>query len=336
MQQHFSDTESLAADPQFVAWVRAGKPAATGEAWEAWAAADPQRRRWMAEATELVEALRFPVTDPAPEVIDEEWARFLQASKTSVAPATPPEKEAVPPTREITRKPRRRWLIAATLLLLISTGLLWWLASPSVCATDYAERETIVLRDGTRVILHPNSILTVRQWDDGARSVSLDGQAFFEVARQPDRPFTVAAGEMTVTVLGTRFNLENRTGRQIVALEEGSVRLGTGADEDQTLAPGEVATFTTAARGLVKSRPASLETYVSWRDGYWKLESESLENIARRLTETFGVEVVFSDPALAGRKLSGTLAADELDVLLSQIGGLLDLSVTHEGGTVRF
>ena len=122
--------------------------------------------------------------------------------------------------------------VAAVFVPLIIVGLIWQynVKAPEVVVyTTTTERDTVTLDDGTTVIMNVNSELRYAQ-SSTKRSVELEGMAYFDVARDESKPFVIVAGEGEVTVLGTKFTVENIEDREriCVSVNEGKVKLEVG------------------------------------------------------------------------------------------------------------
>ncbi|MCG8696066.1 MAG: FecR domain-containing protein, partial [Minwuiales bacterium] len=132
------------------------------------------------------------------------------------------------------RNHRFRWAIAATLLLTIGTTV--WLAinedsltEPEtqlrVVETKESEHRSIELEDGSTIALGAASSLSVN-YSGKRRTVVLEaGEALFEVAKDPNRPFVVLAGNGTITAVGTAFNVRRDADRVVVTVTEGEVEV---------------------------------------------------------------------------------------------------------------
>jgi transmembrane sensor len=324
MQRHLPDIASFAVDPGFVAWVH-GKRVAEDDRWNQLANGDEEQRIRLRKAIEFVKGLDLAPTPVSSEQIDTDWQRLVQ-QRSAAAPVRPLHLRSRP----------RKWLaLAATLLLLLTSGLAWaYLGSMADYHTDFAERSSVKLDDGTIIDLQANSYLYVEEWSPEKRMVRLEGAAFFTVAHAPDRPFFVRAGPAKVIVLGTRFNVLNRNETPTVALEAGSISLQSAAAQT-TLVPGEIATVNTAG-DIRQEADGNLHYHTSWREGHWVLDKTSLRDLAARITANFGIEVHFKDIGFADTKLSGSLPADELNELINTLSLLLDHPVTSSGEAIVF
>jgi len=148
---------------------------------------------------------------------------------------------------------RRRILAAASfVLVVVAAAAVWWRTErfPSY-TTDIGERRSITLPDGSTVDLNARSKLRIEFTEDERRIVLLDGQALFQVAKDKNRPFTVASGEATVRAVGTQFDVNRRPNGTTVTVLEGRVAVystsrqeasPTGSAESQSAASAPNAT----------------------------------------------------------------------------------------------
>ncbi|MBN7823177.1 FecR family protein, partial [Bowmanella yangjiangensis] len=168
--------------------------------------------------------------------------------------------------------PRRRWrsLAAAACLVLLALLPAWLDVSPDGALTLVSGPQTpreVTLEDGSRIHLNCNTRLEVRLLAERREVELVQGQAFFEVARDVQRPFRVQAGEGSVQVLGTRFDV--RRGRELLAVsvESGRVALQPRADAPLVeLLAGDRAVYDGSRGTLLRSRVADGEV-ASWRSG---------------------------------------------------------------------
>ncbi|MVZ63091.1 FecR family protein [Sphingobacterium humi] len=180
----------------------------------------------------------------------------------------------------------------------------------------------ICLTDGTKVWLNANSSLRYDANFVGTeRQVTLYGEAYFEVAKQADKPFIVKSGNQQIQVLGTHFNVEaysvncNKT-----TLMEGSIRLQTSKMQ-KLLKPGQQ--VLSNAAGDLKQQTADLQQVESWRKHTFVFQDAKLTQIAQELTRWYGVQVQV-DPAIAQQKFSGNIsrkqALEDLLAILQRTG----------------
>ncbi len=169
-------------------------------------------------------------------------------------------------------------------------------------AADYQLR----LSDGTVVYL--NSETTLRYpavFAGNERKVYLEGEAYFEVAKDPEHPFKVIVGQLEVEVLGTHFNVNAYPGQSGIAttLAEGKVRV---ADKGQevVLNPGEQAW---ATKNSLQVREVEVQEFTSWKDGLFRFRQMPLEEIMTQVYRWYGVKANFADKELAEITFTGVI-----------------------------
>ena len=239
------------------------------------------------------------------------------------------------------RRVKERWLVAASLaLLLVFSG---WLA----LQTDFlrlphieefsalpGHQTTVTLPDGTVVMLNGGTRLTydTKAFGRKIREVSLNGEAFFEVTKNKEVPFIVNNGEAQVKVLGTSFNVEGYSTdaaiRVTLASGKVSMRIADTSD-DCVLEPGQQAVYMKPEHRLVR-RQVKVDEVTAWREGEMYFDDLSLEEIARRLTRRFGVPVVIRSEALKQSRYNGAFTSKEdLERILSFLS-LMDVRLHYE------
>ncbi|PWS26322.1 hypothetical protein DHW03_16185 [Pedobacter yonginense] len=151
------------------------------------------------------------------------------------------------------------------------------------------------LSDGTKVILNANSSIKLPEvFGTDKRDVSLTGEAFFEVAKDPSRPFTVEANGTKTTVLGTKFNVSayGNSSHIQVALQEGSVEFSANADRDKMrLRPMEMATFSKNSKTLVRTA-FNLDAVSSWKTGQITFHHATFQDISERFKNSYGIVLI--------------------------------------------
>src|SRR3546814_7048246 len=111
--------------------------------------------------------------------------------------------------------------MAASVMLAFTVGLVWFSMRPTAYATEIGERQLAVLEDGSQVSLDAATKVNVRMKEAGRQVELLAGRAKFDVAKDPQRPFTVAAGDKLGVAGGTSFSVGLIEGQFGVILYEG-------------------------------------------------------------------------------------------------------------------
>jgi len=169
----------------------------------------------------------------------------------------------------------------------------------------------IVLPDGTGVWLNAASSLKYPTAFKGKeRHVELNGEAYFEVAKNKDLPFTVTANEVNVKVLGTHFNIMAYKDEPSVntTLLEGSVMLNAN-NKQALLVPGQQGI---AAKNSeqIELKTVNVEDAVAWKNQYFSFRKESIESVMRKIERWYDVEVKYQGD-MKGKVLGGSISRSE-------------------------
>ena len=153
------------------------------------------------------------------------------------------------------------------------------------------------LSDGTKVWLNSDSELRFPVTFVGdRRSVEIEGEAYFEVAKDEGKPFHVLANGSDIKVVGTSFNVMTYRGRTVTTLVEGKVCL-TYKDESVLMVPDRQAEVITET-GKILMREVDARNFTLWKAGVFYFENAALETIAERLSQWYDVNIIFNDEAL--------------------------------------
>ena len=164
--------------------------------------------------------------------------------------------------------------------------------------TTSGSRSRILLDDGTEVWLNAGSKLTCDNlFSIKNRNISLEGEAYFHVTRNEVLPFVVDAGEVSIQVLGTKFNVRSYDNDAYidVTLSEGKIALRKDSDETvYHLQPAQEAIYDKSA-GKISIKPTDPAEKLSWIDGRFFFNEFTLMEISKRLERTFDVSFVFEN-----------------------------------------
>jgi ferric-dicitrate binding protein FerR (iron transport regulator) len=252
-------------------------------------------------------------------------------------------------TLEIKKKPHTLWKwlsYAAVAFVCISLGIgsHWYymrqvpLSDPLdyVVSADNGQRASVVLPDGTKVWLNSHTKLNYKS-DYGVkeRSVSLSGEAYFEVSKDTLRRFLVNAGDMEVEALGTAFNVKayEEDDEVVTTLFEGSVRTVVGK-EFVILSPDESAVFNKSSHILSVNHPTNASYARLWRTNELAFSGESLEEIAVLLNRMYNVEVRFLSNKIKGYSFSGVIRNNSLDNVFEIISLTAPITYVSVGDTI--
>lgn len=253
--------------------------------------------------------------------------------------------ELIPGAQQLAERPQRRparrrplrlvLAAAAVLLVVLGVGSAWWLLRPPVYQTVAGEQKTVVLEDGTRMILNTDTRVVV-DYHKGQRDVRLDhGEALFEVAHNAERPFVVHVGERQVRALGTVFDVRGDSDHLTVALFKGSVRISHSGNAPPeaplaravVLAPGERLTLHPGAKAVVDH--PDMAQIDAWRRGLVMFDNASLAQAIAELNRYGGTPVRIADPTLADLRVSGVFSTGDPAEFASAVARLHGLEVAR-------
>ncbi|GET25616.1 FecR family protein [Prolixibacter sp. NT017] len=192
----------------------------------------------------------------------------------------------------------------------------------------------LVLSDGTRVWLNSDSELTFPMRFSGkTREISLKGEAYLEVAKNKNFPFVVDVKGISVTVLGTSFNIKAYDKIE-TTLVEGKVSIHTDASQDVVLTPNEQGVVSEDhSKVIVKHVDTRL--FTAWKDGVFAFRSMTLEEIMRTFERWYDVKVTFESDDLRNRRFTGNLKRyEDITPHLDMIGMTTDVDFKISGNKI--
>ncbi len=215
-------------------------------------------------------------------------------------------------------------------------------ASGITYATRNGERTSIILRDGTKVMLNVGSRLQVpRVYGTQTRSVFLEGEAEFIVEHNSARPFIVHAGETVVRDLATRFSVRayRNGGRTTVAVAEGRVAVYASTlqqPSSATLDAGHVATVL-LNQGLSVEKQRSPADYFGWTKGVLTFTHVPVGEALAQIARWYDVDCNVSDPGLLASDLTFSFTEKTLtEKELQDLGDVLGASIVRKGRLITF
>ncbi|WP_300910381.1 FecR family protein [uncultured Bacteroides sp.] len=229
--------------------------------------------------------------------------------------------------------PRRRILSlqffmkgAAAVAVLCVLG--WWTyymfaPIPMQTVSTLAETRSVTLPDQTTIVLNRYSSLSYpKRFRGKERKVQLEGEAYFEVSKDTAHPFKVETGKIEVQVLGTHFNVDAYPeDTEIKAtLLEGSVAVSLiGRTETKlVLSPNESAIYNKEQESLTLHTEKDAAEEVSWQEGILLFKNVPLQEIARKLSNTFRTDIRIEGTELQNYRMTATFADSEpLEEILS-------------------
>lgn len=254
-------------------------------------------------------------------------------------------------------------LVAVVATFVVTPGLF---GTSDELMTAVGERRSYILDDGTVVTLNTNTRLQL-DYSDARRAVTLiEGEASFDVAKNPEKPFVVYAGSGLVWAVGTAFNVRHDSGLVNIIVTEGRVKVFSDANakepvESESVAgdPHSIAVVQSQDdihvdidSALSRQREALLsagesiryrqlievikpidqeeaERKLSWRNGALVFKGETLEQAVAEISRYTDKKLVISDASLRSLRVGGHYKTDDIDALISSLGQGLGVSVTY-------
>ena len=257
------------------------------------------------EHERLAERWHISETGPSAEWIEQLEQKLDRLDKrTELAPVIPMGKRQMI---------GRRWWVAASVLVILAGGATWLIrqedkkaeegfnqsiaALSNVITTPKGQVKQTVLPDGSRIWLNAGSTIGYSATAFAKeRAVELSGEAFFEVASNPNLPFRVKIRQGEVLVLGTRFNVMSYEDEQVsqVTLVDGAVKM-INQSGSRTLQPGEQAAVDlSAGKADIKLiQGVNLERVVAWKDGSLEFDSTELHTVMKAISRTYDIEIQY-------------------------------------------
>lgn len=200
-------------------------------------------------------------------------------------------------------------------------------------ATATGESKTVVLEDGSTLVLDTDTHVSVA-FDQNKRRLTLTrGQAHFMAAADVGRPFQVTAGGMTVTAIGTSFDVVALPGRNAVTLIEGKVVVEAAPQANRSegprvvLSPGHRLAVGPDGR-LGPPEAVDLDSVLAWRQGRIEFDNTSVANAIAEINRYSKTKIRLLHRASARKHIDGVFRADQVEAFVTALCAYLDLEVT--------
>ena len=224
------------------------------------------------------------------------------------------------------------WKVAAVVLLAVS-ALLMMIQEDNDVQLVAESITKVSLSDSTKVTVNEGSTLVYqKKFNTAVRKVSLSGEAFFDVARNEEKPFVVQVGEVTVTVLGTSFNIKESEKSVNVAVSTGRVEVKS-AFGTEILSAGEQVTVNLDEKELTTANNSTSGTEQYWFSKKLIFAGSDMSNVLEDLESTYQVRINVKNEAILNCKLQATFEDQSIDEILEIISLSQGLTVeqTNEG-----
>jgi ferric-dicitrate binding protein FerR (iron transport regulator) len=324
--------EDFASNESFIAYYLRTDDAAI-QYWEDWISRHPEKIDEIFNAEQLLSKLNIRLSE---EEFDQQFQRFETFLKSETSQNDPIR------TKRRSFKGTKLVLALSVFIICLLTGLFFYYQGQNeLDSTAYIVKQNgfgkisrLWLSDGTKVTLNANSSLKFpKAFTADHRDVELQGEAFFEVAKDKNRPFTVLAKGTQTHVLGTKFNVSAYTNEELVkvALVEGSIELQAREKEKVILKPAEMATYSSST-GLTLSSFNNDEV-TAWKDGILVFHNAPFEEIAKQFKRVYNIELI-NESKVVNWSYSGQFDKADYVSVIKNICFAKNLKFTQQNQTV--
>lgn len=232
----------------------------------------------------------------------------------------------------------RKWFsVVASILVLIGFASAFFLSETPeqeqevvhnllIETTQWGQKSSIRLSDGTQITLNAGSSLEYPDsfQGDSIREVKLIGEAFFEVAKNPDQPFVIRTENVTTKVLGTSFNVNSYPFNDDISItvRTGKVQVQSTSNNGNVdtvyLAPNEKAQYNRSSNQIIKSAIEN-QNYLDWKNGIIRFSDITFLEASEMLSRWYGINIEFENSSLKECHVTARYEHAKLQVVLESI-----------------
>lgn len=259
--------------------------------WENWKTHHPEKLDEIYNAERLLDLMTLNLNDEELAFEFNRLESFLDKSY---------ENQTVKPQK---KQISFMFLVIMALLLIVS-GLFWFSSNKTATKSQeimisrtnpFGQRSIFVLSDGTKVTLNAHSTITFpKTFATNCRIVNLKGEAYFEVTKDINRPFSVKTEQITTKVLGTKFNVNTnlRDSNIQIALVEGKVSVSEENKKGEILLnPSQLLNYNANKQMFVKSNFLAADL-TAWKDGTLVFKNASFNDVASKIYNSYGITLI--------------------------------------------
>ncbi|MEQ9309540.1 MAG: FecR domain-containing protein [Balneolaceae bacterium] len=259
-------------------------------------------------------------------------------------------------TKKLHRLESSNWFVFAKVAAIFVVAMLIGVYSSQFLVTEEAEmvpilkeitmakgqRGSLTLSDGTKVSLNSESKISLPSvFKSDVREVYLEGEAYFDVAKNPNKPFIIYTKGTIVEVLGTSFSIRSFPEDGVVrtVVEEGVVSFRGDSESNDNgviLTAGKLGTFDLNNKSVTTEEPENLDLYLGWKNGYLAFQNSSMDNVKLALERKYDIQVEFNSTEIKELQLTAEFKSRMLKNVLETISMSLDLQYEIDDDVVYF
>ena len=270
-----------------------------------------------------------------PDAFDR-WLRKEKIHKNIARAIAQKDRQRYEELRRKDLRNRLTWKMAASALLIIGMGwgsyrLYEDMSAPKIAwiekSTRKGQKATIKLTDGTTVYLNVDSKLSFpKHFTQDKREVVLEGEAFFEVAKNAKRPFIVKSGDLTTTVLGTSFNIKAFEAEPLqVTVASGKVKVRANSRNSASSEVYLDSHQQVFYNGYLTKQEVDIGPLIAWKEKVLHFEEASLEEVVVVLERWFNVSITIENEQLRHCKISGKYSDEKLMNIMESLEHILGI-----------
>lgn len=307
-------------DDLLIKYIVGEADAAEQEQVRQWIAADPLNRQAYDRLYTIWENSKTPAAGKEPD-IDRAWEHFV---------AKRADHTAAPMSMRKGGAWKRVAAVAAVLLVLLCGGL-WYLNTTT--GLEYrteALAEVLTLPDQSTITLNRNSRLScARAFNRKDRTVNLEGEAFFDVAKNPEKPFIIHVKDIDVRVVGTSFNIRSGKDLTEIAVESGIVKV-MRKDKVYTLTAQDKLTLRNGQEDAEVTHIQN-QLYQYYRTNMFVCERTPLSQLVQGLSDAYGVPIDIQNPLLEQQHLTSKYPrTDSVEPILQKVALTLNARLIRQ------
>jgi transmembrane sensor len=299
---------------------------------DAWLAHDPSNREYFSQIKTIFERAAGNTTQLDFDT-DAAWKKIRRQLQPELE-----VKRLLPETSSISYGAVLR--MAASVALIITAGFVTykWLDKPTQTFALRTDVTTVhdTLPDGSAAFLNRKSTLSFEyNPTKKTRTAKLQGEGYFEVKHEEQKPFILTAEDVLIRDIGTAFNVKAypESDTVEVAVREGEVHIYTLKNPGLDLTAGQTAIYSKRLHEFARLEKADTNV-LAYKTQMFSFDNTALESVIKKINEVYGSSIRLSNPALASCRLTVNFQNDTLDTIVEVIAETMKLTVTRDSGEI--
>lgn len=236
----------------------------------------------------------------------------------------------------------KSWAVAATIVTLLGLGILLKSTIFNPQEIQYisvtsrtGERINIVLPDSSLVFLNSGATLKYpKQFVDDKRNVELKGEGFFQVKRNPNKPFIVQSGNFKTTVLGTSFNVINKKQEFQVTVKSGKVRVENTITKKHFILEKNTQVVFNSVEGDLVEEAVDAAVYTDWHKNILRFDAITAKEAFNRIEQWYNVKVDCKSERILNRKIRASYKNEPIESVLKSMEFMIGIQYTIKNDSI--